>query len=190
MFLISYNIGCRSCHKGDGVSHIYTVNGDNVKEFQDKSEFSVMKIIEKWHLEDNKDCPFCNSKNIEVLDIKVDNCSLYDFDRLTRQCDLFGQQILLLSINKVGNNIRMTHGGSQEFTINFHKQAINAIINTINEVEISQFEAHEVGSFFICIRGFKSVRVEKFRSSGLTKNEILKQLESQAKYHDIIITYD
>jgi hypothetical protein len=184
MIFISSLLGCRNCLQSDGIRHMYSLMDGDSDEYQEKTEFEVMTLLERWRAEDDKRCEFCGSSNVEVHEVEVSNYPLYDFDRLVERCKSEGEYLFMLNIDKRGSDISLRPGGSTKFHPDFLKDAILKIIDTINDRPNDNFVAQIKGNFFICVSGgfdFFSdksfVRLERFRNSGLTRSELLSAIK-------------
>lgn len=69
---ISYDIGCENCMKSDGARHQYLVHNATIEEYKKKAIHELVQTIQKWRKEDNRNCQFCGSFNVEVFNIKID----------------------------------------------------------------------------------------------------------------------
>jgi hypothetical protein len=188
MIFISSLLGCRNCLQSDGTSHLYSFMDGNSDEYQEKTEYEVMTLLERWRAEDDKRCEFCGSSNVEVHEVEVNNYPLYDFDRLAERCKSEGDYLFMINIDKRGSDITMRPGGNKEFHPDFLKDVILKIIDTINSRPNDNFVAQIKGNFFVCVSGgfdfFSNksfVRLERFGISGLTKSELLSAIKSFAK---------
>jgi hypothetical protein len=184
MIFISSMLGCRDCLQSDGVRHTYSLMDGDYDEYIEKTEFEVMTLLEHWRKEDEKSCEFCDSSNVEVHEVAVSNYKLYDFERLVERCKSDNEFLFMLNIDKRGSEITMAPGGSSKFHPVFLNEAINKVIDTINDRPDHNFNSQVKGNFFICVTGgfdFFSeqslVRLERFRNSGLTRNELLNAIK-------------
>jgi hypothetical protein len=194
MIIISYNLGCRNCLQSDGVRHITTLEGADLDEYRRKTEFEVMTQVENWRVEDGLTCKFCGSPNVEILDIHISDFPLYNYDNLVSKCKIKREYMLIINIVKDGSNIKLSHGGSEEIMVGFVESAIQKIISTINSRPTNQFTSQQKGNFFVCITGGydifddkANVRLERFKSFGLTQNEIFNEIRPLAEQVDISI---
>ena len=196
MVSISYNIGCRNCLRADEIRHMYQLIDDDADAIQSKTEFEVMTIIERWREEDNHTCNFCGSKNVEIFEIDVINKLIYDFEKIIERCEKDEEYMVQINIDKMGENINMSLGGSKRFQPNFFKQALLHIYETIKNRPDSHFKLQQNGNMFICLTGgtdFKDTqpytRIEKFRSAGLLKGQILKAFQDFMRQRGISIDF-
>ena len=164
MVFISYNIGCRNCLKSDGVQHSYSIIDGNQAEYQSKTEFEIVEMVEKMRKEDNHSCQFCGSSNVEILETKINNLSSYDYNKLTQRCLTRGEYMLMINIDKREGQLNMKPGGSEQLD---------------KSRPDDHFISRPNGNFLICVIGGNhlsdgvAIWTERFRSSGLTKEEIL-----------------
>ena len=179
MVFISYNIGCRNCLKSDGVQHSYSIIDGNQAEYQSKTEFEIVEMVEKMRKEDNHSCQFCGSSNVEILETKINNLSSYDYNKLTQRCLTRGEYMLMINIDKREGQLNMKPGGSEQLDRDFLCPAIDSIIDTVKSRPDDHFISRPNGNFLICVIGGNhlsdgvAIWTERFRSSGLTKEEIL-----------------
>ncbi|MFA5782288.1 MAG: hypothetical protein WC868_08465, partial [Bacteroidales bacterium] len=188
MISISFNIGCRNCLKSDGIQRFYSLITEDKKKYQCKTEFEIMLIIEKWRAKDNKVCDFCGSTSVEVLDVKVDNFPLYDYDRIINRVIADYQFMLLINIDKRGSQIDLKLGGSQKFESNFLKAALLEIINTVWQRPGDNFIPQVKGNFFMAVSGSfdflddtNHAKIERYNNAGITQNEILQAIKPFAE---------
>jgi hypothetical protein len=184
MIFISSLLGCRNCLQSDGIRHIYSIMDGDYNEFIEKTEFEVMTLLEHWRKEDGKSCEFCGSSNVEVHEVSVSNYPLYDFERFVERCKSGIEFLFMINIDKRGSEINMSPGGSSKFHPVFFNDAIRKVVDTINNRPDNNFQTQAKGNFFICLTGGfdyisdKSfVRLERFRNSGLTRNELLNAIK-------------
>ncbi|AEE51130.1 hypothetical protein [Haliscomenobacter hydrossis] len=183
MIFISYSLGCRNCLHGDGMRHMYSIIDEDEITYRNKTEFEVLRLIEKWRTEDKKNCSFCGSDNVEILDVEVNDHPLYDYEKLVERCFEEDEYMLQIDIEKQDNQTDMNLGGSPKLERSFLKSAIVEIVKTVRASPSGYFTPHHNGSFFICVTGASDVRndknitrVERFWSAGLTQEEILKSI--------------
>lgn len=194
MINISSLLGCRNCQQSDGANHVYLLNGGNKQEYQVKTEFEVMTLIENWRIRDNKTCQFCGSSNVEVYEVEVEDYPLYNFNRLVEKSKSQGEFLFLLNFDKTGSEISMRPGGSRNFHSKFLNLAIQMVIETIKNRPEDNFIPQKNGNSFIGISGgfdfFDEkpfAKLERFRSSGLTKKEMLSALKPFAQQAGISV---
>jgi hypothetical protein len=119
-----------------------------------------------------------------VHEVTVSNHKLYEFEKLVERCKLNNEFLFMLNIDKRGSEITLSPGGSSNFHPVFLNDAINKVIYTINDRPDHNFLSQSKGNFFICVSGgidiFSEqsfVRLERFRNSGLTRNELLNAIK-------------
>jgi hypothetical protein len=174
---VSYSIGCRNCWHSDGILHTYQLMGDRYLELKNKTEFEVMVEVEEIRKIENEKCEECGSSNVVIQDIKVNDKQLYDFDQLVIKCNSSNSQMLIINIDKRGQDIKLSPGGSPKFTQFFLLKAAGKILELIKERPDSYFQPQNKGNFNICIiGGHNSVSVERLRTAGITKNEITTKI--------------
>ena len=103
--IVSYNLGCRYCMKGDGVRHNYLLNNASFEKYRKMPEYELVKQLEIWRKEDNHKCQFCNSPNVEVLEVAVNNYPLYEYDRLEDDCEKNNKFVMKLGVDKMNMQI-------------------------------------------------------------------------------------
>jgi hypothetical protein len=192
MNFFSYKVGCRTCLQQDGIRQTLLLK--HIEEgYGDRTEFEVVKDLESSN---NNKCQFCGSTNLEYLDIEINNTQLYDFDKLAARCQENREYLLMFNIDKIGNEINLRPGGSKKFDVSFLRQAIQVIIETIKGRPNSYFESQLKGNFFVCVSedsNFKNsttVKIERFRTAGLTRNEILNAIKPFAEQAGISINVE
>ena len=183
--MISYKIGCRKCLQGDGVKHVIAVpNGDANAYNLVKTEYDVVKQVEAIRKEENKKCSFCGSENVEIMDVQIDDNPLYRLDKMRLKCSTFGYELFALEMDKTykGTNVRYT---DESLSPAIKQKCIRAAINLIETKPPSFFIPHEKGNFFIALTGNEdffngeiSVRIERFKCVGISKEDIIEILES------------
>lgn len=183
MVLISYNTGCRNCLQSDGMRKIYPLMDGDIDKIQTKTEFQIITEIEKFSEQNNITCDFCSSENVEVFDVEVNENKLYDYDKIVERCQEEDEFILQININKSGTNITLNPAGSLRFEKNFLKQAFIDIRKTIMNRPDNHFKIHENGVMLMCVTGGNYIydipytRIETFRSVGLSKEQILNEIQ-------------
>lgn len=194
MIFISSLLGCRSCSKTDGIPLMYSLIDGNYDKYQKKTEFEVMKTFERWVAEDNRTCEFCGSSNIEILEVEVNDYKLYDFNRLVERCESESEYLLMFNIDKSDSNISIRTGGSTNLPKAFIRDTIIKLIETSQERPDTNFLGQTNGNFFVCTSGSfdlftnKSlVKIERFRSSGVTRKELLSAITPLAQQVGISI---
>lgn len=194
MISITYNIGCRNCLQGDGITHRYSLTDGDEYTYKKKKEYEVMTLIEKWRKEDEHNCSFCGSANVEVLDVAVNDHPLYNENYLKQDYDDYGYYILMLNIDKAGSEIKLKPGGHNKFDTDFLKKAVTQIVTTIKNRQDEFFKIQTSGNFFICVNGGMNweyeridVHIQRFRHAGLSKSEILNAIQPFANQIGISI---
>lgn len=181
-----YDIGCRYCFNGEE-NHSYLVQNGDISFYQKKTEFETKILIEKWRKEDGHFCKFCSSNNVEVLEVKVGDYPLYNFNRLVNECKhkknnlISDESIFEIRLDKTNSEIKVEIGGEQKINRDFLKKCLSEIIELINQSPIESFISHKEGDFFISLSGglnFKThvedVKVQRCRRLGYGKEELLK----------------
>lgn len=182
MILISSLLGCRNCLKTDGMRYMYTLMDGNLNDYQMKTEFEVMTLIENFRNKNNTVCEFCGSSNVEVYNIEVGNQPLYDFEKVVERYEKKNQSeierldelngnfddicrkinyinerhifVLSFDVDKYGSEINLTTNSNVRHVLkSFYKDVIYKIISTINERPIDNFIEQIIGTFSICISG-------------------------------------
>ena len=192
MFNVDFEARCRVCLGSDGARHIYSIMKEELQEvYKNKTEFEVMNLIEKWRLEGNKKCLICGVSNVEVLDVKIEDYPLYDFDYLADRDVKNNEQMLIFRIDKTGTAINIKTGGTiQRIDKYFMKSAVLKTWDLVNSRPNDDFLFQNNGTFFICITGRYNyenneyiIRVERYRNTGLTRKEILDAI----KPHEFLV---
>jgi hypothetical protein len=177
------------------IHHMYNLTDGDFDEYKNKAEFEVMTLIEKWRLEEAQTCEMCGSPNVEVLQVQVNDYPLYDYDNLVERCRANHDYMIMFNIDKRGSDINLQHGGSQNIEKDFYEAAIQQIIDLLNYRPPNTFTPQIYGNFFICLIGGYNfmeekviIRLERFRSSGLTRDEILNAIRPFAKQIGVTIS--
>ena len=88
MDLPGFSIGCRACRETDDKRWRLQFE-DEVKEedfvLANRSDFGVMRLVERIALDRKHACPFCGSAQLEFFDLAVNDQLLFAFDALCRQ---------------------------------------------------------------------------------------------------------
>jgi hypothetical protein len=178
MVMLGYNLGCRNCLQSDGIKRITQILDADERNYLSKTELNLVKMVETWREQEEATCDFCNSTNVEILDIDVNGEPAYDFDRLVQRTNTKGEYMLMFNIDKSLDNIRLRPGGSPKLEFHFAKTAIQTIITFIASLPTSYFKAQARGNFFISLTGSHlKVQIERFRNSGISKDEIFQALK-------------
>ena len=195
MFIISYDTDCRNCLSRDGARRNYIMDSSydsELEKYKNMTEFEVMSIVEKWRIEDKRNCLICGSSSNNIFNILVDDCLLYDFDNIKRKAVKNNEQVLILYVDKRGVNLDYRfHDGQKihhQFGAFFFMSAINIIIDLVNNVRpLSDFIPQENGHFFICIAGNMDIKIEKYYNIGLTKEAIYTVINSINKSKELYL---
>ncbi len=177
-------LDCQDCLQSYGVRQTYSLMAGDHNEYIEKTDFELLTLLEHWRNEDEKICLFCGSSNVEIHKDKMSNCKPCDFERLDERYKTDNEFIFMLNIDKRGEEITMSTGGSSKFHPVFLNDAINKVIVSIKDRPDHHFHSQDKGRFFICVSGrfdlFSDqsfVRLERFRNSGLTRNELLNAIK-------------
>ena len=200
MITFSYLLGCRNCLNGSDHRHLYVLLNGNEREYQRLTEYDAMNKVENWRQEKNLTCDVCNSTNVEIMDIEVNDYPLYDFNRIARRCELSNkseskdENMFMLNIDK--RNLRLVHdtGGSPSFHKDFLQKCLSEMIDTVKNRPDTNFRVHQNGNFFMCFtggfdfnQGKQIVKLEKFRNAGLSREEIIGVIKALAARKNITI---
>ncbi len=180
MIYISFKVACRNCYKTDDTTRMYTLQNATKEEFLKRTEYSVMKTLERWRSEDGHTCPFCSSSDNEIMDIEIDNEKLYNFEDL---CLFYGTFLFAINIQKDGGMLTLRTGGSSKVETSFLKQALRLIISTIQEPTSDLFEIKQDGHFFICLTGGvnihtskEEIQIQRLKHAGISQKEIVNEI--------------
>jgi hypothetical protein len=172
----------------NGINNIYLLDSDNRDEYQQKPEYDLMLILEKWRSEDGHTCINCGSDNTEVVDVDVDGYRLYNFSRLVKKCEHQGLYMFNLNIGKKGGQFSVQTGGSPAVSKEFAAQAFEKINQVILSKPLSSFKSHENGKFFISVletlptnSTSDKIVVQKLTYAGLSKDDITRCIENCEK---------
>lgn len=180
--VFSYKLGCRDCLKTDGVNRISIMADAEFEEYELMTENEVALLIEEWRENAGNECKFCGGINEEVLEVKIDDYFLYDFDRLVKECISKGGFMLNLSIDKSIFDITFNPGGSPYLPTYFVEEALIQLINKIETFPESKFIPKDIGNCFFCLSGNGEIKLQRFRSAGFSKKAIIlciKQFANQ-----------
>jgi hypothetical protein len=178
----------------------YTILEGDDSDYKKMTEFEAMKYLEEWRQEDNKVCEFCGSRNVEVLNISVNGYSLYSYDRLISNCDKaimnenIDENMFMINLQKSGSEIKLDIGGINSVHRDFLKLCLFTIKDIVMTRGSSDFRTHRAGNFFICLSGGfdfdkrkQVAKVEKYSTCGLSREEVLSQVNTFALKHNISI---
>jgi len=214
-----YQIACRDCFTivslkegnstPNGIQYATRIPTDYediiFKQLQDqtltdfKAQFWIYKTL-KWQCECIHNGIQCNSNNAQIVDLKIYEEKLYDFNRLVNRCKTNNEYMLSFWIEDIGSRIELRPGGSQHLSATFYRNSIKKIIEFINknsfifnEKLITSPDNKELrGIFSICVTGKVSPKIETFHTRGFTKNELLtiiKPLIDKADGRSQILNY-
>jgi len=191
MIYVLYEIRCRSCFKTDGVKHIYDIKDGNEADLKKKTEYQMMNLIEDWRREDGHVCQGCKSTNVEVLNVKIDDFPLYDFDRLVKECINKSHEMVIVGVTKIEKRLDIEVRGSRSPEINFTIDCYKKMNSIILSISDKMFVPHQKGDFFICFTGAYDLQdfdnnktknkliLQKFRFIGISQEELLSGLKEQ-----------
>ncbi len=150
--------------------------------FINKTEFEVMCMIEGWREEENEFCEFCNSNNVEVQEIKVNDIPLFANDKIKQKLDASNGKLIMFNIDKTISGISLRQGGTQYVDGDFVKASLQYISNIIEERPKNNFDACPKGWFIISLTtkakgSNQDFSVERFKTIGITKSEIYESLK-------------
>ncbi len=184
MVNISYQLGCRHCFRTDGVPSVYFLADGDPALFRKKPEYEVVRLIENWQKQDKRKCQFCTSQNLEILEVKINDKELYNFDRLSSICRSQYRNMFNLNIDKKGDKISVGHGTSPFMDNAVLLSMLSKFSSLVDSVDSSSFEEHETGNVFMFAMGdpeFNNdpelIVVHKFKYHGITKEDIKKVLD-------------
>jgi hypothetical protein len=178
MNTINYLIGCRNCMQGDSMRHLYMITNSDITYEKYRNDYETKKLIEQWRYEGGHTCHVCNSTNIDIFNIKINDTILYDYNKLVEKCISKDEYMLQINIEKQNSVFKNDIGGSNSLSNIFIRNCFTILLNIINERNEEDYKSFPSGSLFICFTGKKTFQIETFRFSGLSKSEILSQLYS------------
>ena len=183
-----FNVGCRNCLNGEERQAYFLQNGEE-SIYKKKTEFEVKTLIEKWRKADKHICRFCNSDNVEVVDVSIANYRLYDFDRMVRECHykknnaISDESIFEINLDKTNSQIKVKIGGEKTVNKDFLKACFQKILDTISQFPDETFKNHSNGNFLISLSGgfnfnkqIEEIQIQRCMSVGISRNEILKEV--------------
>ena len=184
MFILKYTPGCRDCLQTDS-EHMFLINDANPEEYLNYTEFHMMQEVEQWRSDDCLSCSFCNSLNVEVFDIKVDDNLLLNDDRLVHRFETKSEWFLQIKIWKRNGRTKFEIGGIYEQGKAFSLGVYNRTIELLNHYPDSYFSNKNNGHFYICFSnrpirdyGIPILRIETLRFAGFSKQNILNEIIS------------
>ena len=164
--------------KRDYITHLYTVRENTSSLMKTKTEYELAKDLESLRRENKNVCEFCNSQNVEVLNVEVDDYLLFDYDRLKEECIKDGVFIISINIDKKDGKKMIKFDGEYDYDTEFILKTIQKSTNEINIIPEINFIQHAFGNFYICLVGNSNeCKIESLRYSGFEKNEIIEGLE-------------
>jgi hypothetical protein len=193
MSTIKYVQACRDCFRCDGVNRHLTDFERNPKlQFRDYlTEFEIMENIEDWIDENDIVCDFCESNNLDLIDIELDNQKLYEFSKLDNYCTTNNSSFFILNLSKTANQIEIKTGGKKFIEKILQTNFLKKIINTVKTRPNNNFYEQLKGSCFICVSGKKDslsldeIIVESYTTVGLSRQEIYDSIITIANQLDI-----
>lgn len=178
MYIITYYQACRECLQAEDIRYSFSIWDGEPEEIHSKTEFFVVKLLEKWKAEDGNLCVFCGSPNLEYVDVEVAGKKLYEFERISARCGIGGDYLFMVNIDKRDGQSRLKTGGSQYVTTSFVKQVLAKLDNLLDERPKDVFASKEKGNLFACLTGkrqgedYVEFQVERFRNTGISRKEI------------------
>jgi len=164
--------------KSDYITHFVTVRENTSSLMKEKTEYELAKDLESLRKENKNVCEFCNSQNVEVLNVEVDDYLLFDYERLKEKCVEDGIFIISINIDKKDGKKIIKFDGEYDYDTEFILKAIQKSTNEINLISETNFISHTFGNFYVCLVGNSDeCKIESLRYSGFEKTEIIEGLE-------------
>lgn len=172
------------------------LKGD-VEKYKIKTEYEVSKIVEKWLRDDRKKCQRCGSPFLEASNIKIEDYSLFDYDKLSSNCIEKNDELFVWTIRKIFPTVTFDRAGKVAQEPVFVRECFSMLINLVEQSTEDKFIFNErMGDLFICFTGkyefdkdsFNPI-IERFYSTGLRNDEVIKCINMQLSdfgFHDLI----
>lgn len=188
MIAISYLIGCRNCFQSDNIRHRYLIDNAVEKDYINMPEYDAMRLVENWRIEDNHRCDYCNSPNVEVFELMVNEHLLYDYKKLENYCNENSEHMIMIKIIKENSKIDVKIGESENVPNSFIQFVLCDFIRLIIRRPNNYFSSKENGNLFVCMTSKSGIPIlESFRSVGFTKTEIYDIMKPYTDEFDISI---
>jgi hypothetical protein len=146
-----------------------------------------MVYLENYRKQKGETCMNCGGCNIEVYNIESFGLPYYEFRRLVMLLQTGNMEdLFMLNITKNSGSIAVNKGGNDYASPKFIKECILKMIEKVNSLSEDYFKDYHKGNFFMCLtynnngRG-KFTSIEKFRLHGMTRSEILVELNKTLK---------
>lgn len=185
MLAFNHQAACRNCMRTTGIEYRYRLNSTNQEKYQNKSEYELMLLLEKWRAEDGYRCEFCGSDNVEVSEIDVDGHKLYNLTSLRDKSDADGSYVLYLKSDKGPENDDLKLWQYPTLTWPFLSEAFYQIKGVFARRADSTFKSHPRGFFFICVSVKpastpleSTFTIQKLSYGGVCKQEVLSGIEA------------
>ncbi|QKG55565.1 hypothetical protein GKZ68_02280 [Hymenobacter sp. BRD128] len=140
MTVLTYTIACKSCLVADDVQYSMQVANPYKDLLEDKllkSDYKLVKYVMSNLSERNFKCPFCDSKNLDVNSIAIDNKRALIDNTVT--------QLRLVLVKNKNGEIEMKKDGSEYFPPGFSKRAYELMKKALMETPINEFEQKQTG---------------------------------------------
>ena len=177
---------CRNCLDYNGELGLTKVIKDEEPDVYDnyikKTEFEVSELFEEWIKEENKTCEKCNSSNFVFTEITVEDHYLFDFFKIEIKINDKNEFFLCNYIEKRGEEFEYIKDVSKNCNNDFLFSAQNKIIEIISKSNDNKFIPNNNGLFYLFISGYMDInnniclKIERFITYGITKEEILEEL--------------
>ncbi len=198
---ISFDTVCRNCLSTLEIRSVYSLMCDSendINRYKEMTEYDLMILIEKWRDRDGHKCEFCNSSNVMVYNLKVDDYEIYNVNRNIQKCEESNFLMLQFRFQKNGNGIELIPSGSPE---------INGLIFRYCSNEIYKFLLNSSGKYFkynsLDVGGTHiemmikndvknseiETKIEVFRSTGMSKEQVLVNLSDYLKQFRVFVPF-
>lgn len=188
MVFVSYEIGCRECGQTDHLRRIDIKNDSLEADYLGRAEYEIMCVIENWRNSNSEKCEFCRSGNVEILEVKVNDVPLYNFEDLkSKHLSHSDYYIYMLNLEKSMQGIDVNVGGTPIYDDNFLKTSLETIKRLVENRPEEHFRHQPKGWFFVCVTGELNpatdkyeMEIQRLRVFGVSKNEIYTLLRKVA----------
>jgi hypothetical protein len=175
------------------MKHMIEIPDIKADYFTAHPEFVLVRFIENFRKQNtftNKRyiyCEACGSDNIGVYSPEIGDIKIYDLDYLSFRVSSRGGDIVMFALRKEFNSFSIKPGGHNNIKTENYILALKAIKELVFALPGNYFEEQIKGDTFVCLsvepdtNQNSKVEIEKFYSYGLTRNEILQNLEEYYK---------
>jgi hypothetical protein len=175
MIFIGYTTGCRECMKaGQFPFSSNIMDAESEKLINNMTHYELGNQITKWRLKDGQKCWNCDSKNEEILDVTINNESVFSFDDLQRKWNRDKIPFYELNFDKENGKIQVTDGGVHSMSNIYKSNCLFRVIGELARIEGELFIEKQSGNFFCNVSGEgENLKINNLRFHGLSKKELI-----------------